>query len=200
VFRSFKRGVSDTATLKSAKSVPGLSDWTIALSRERQIKMATIDGGSAVIVLVVEDETLVRLLANDILTEAGYRVLEARDGQEALTVLEVHEGISALLTDVTMPNLDGLALAKIVQERWPHIGIVVSSGMPRPSVLPNGARFISKPYTPEAVIQELEVAMRDTAHIETGAAPVALASIANLRAGQMHGAGGLAQPLAEPED
>jgi CheY-like chemotaxis protein len=55
-------------------------------------------------VLVVEDETLVRLLANDILTEAGYRVLDARDGQEALTILEVNNSIRAILTDVTMPQ------------------------------------------------------------------------------------------------
>ena len=66
------------------------------------------------VVLVVEDETLVRLLANDILTEAGYRVLEARDGQEALTILEVHDQVRVLFTDVTMPNVDGLSLAKIV--------------------------------------------------------------------------------------
>jgi CheY-like chemotaxis protein len=114
-------------------------------------------------------------------------------------VLEVHGGISVLLTDVTMPNLDGLALTKIVRERWPGIGIVVASGRPRPDALPKGVRFINKPYTPEAVVEELEAAVESTAHIETSAAPVALASIANLHAGQIHGAGGLAHPLAQPE-
>ena len=49
--------------------------------------MKQTDDGTAVVVLVVEDETLVRLFANDILTEAGYRVLDARDGQEALQFL-----------------------------------------------------------------------------------------------------------------
>ena len=161
--------------------------------------MASEDEGNAVIVLVVEDETLVRLHANDILTEAGYRVLEAHDGQEALTVLEVHGLIDAILTDVTMPNVDGLALTKIVRERWPSIGVVVTSGLPKPAGLPTGARFISKPYTTRAVLHEIEVAIDDTAQVPTGSAPVALASIANLHAGQMHGAGGLAQPVAEPE-
>ena len=80
--------------------------------------MADLDDGP-VVVLVVEDETLVRLLANDILSEAGYRVLEARDGQEALTILEVHDDVGALFTDVNMPHVDGLSLAKIVAERWP---------------------------------------------------------------------------------
>lgn len=161
--------------------------------------MANRDSGSAAVVLVVEDETLVRLLANDILTNAGYRVLEARDGQEALTVLEVHSGVSALLTDVTMPNLDGLALTKIVRARWPHIGIVVCSGLAKPTTLPPGVRFMSKPYAPEAVVHELEKVLDATGHIQTSAAPVSLQSIANLHAGQMHGAGGLAQPVAEPE-
>jgi CheY-like chemotaxis protein len=58
--------------------------------------MANGDDDSAVVVLVAEDETLVRLAANDILSAAGYRVLEARDGQEALTILEVHDDVRAL--------------------------------------------------------------------------------------------------------
>jgi hypothetical protein len=91
--------------------------------------MTDTDDGTAVVVLVVEDETLIRLLANDMLSEAGYRVLEARDGQEALTILEVHADVRALFTDVTMPNVDGLSLAKIVSERWPQIGILLTSGL-----------------------------------------------------------------------
>src|SRR5687767_2614527 len=109
--------------------------------------MKQTDDGTAVVVLVVEDETLVRLFANDILTEAGYRVLDARDGQEALTILEVNNSIRAILTDVTMPNVDGVTLAKIVLDRWPDIGIVVTSGLSSPAGLPKGARFICKPYT-----------------------------------------------------
>ena len=89
--------------------------------------MKQTDDGTAVVVLVVEDETLLRL-ANDILTEAGYRVLDARDGQEALTILEMNNSIRAILTDVTMPNVDGVSLAKIVLDRWPDIGIVITFG------------------------------------------------------------------------
>jgi two-component system, response regulator PdtaR len=152
---------------------------------------------TAFVVLVVEDETLIRLLANDMLSEAGYRVLEARDGQEALTILEVHADVRALFTDVTMPNLDGLSLAKIVSERWPQIGILLTSGLVAPSELPNGARFISKPYEPETVHGEIHTVIAEAANISKGAAPVALTSI--LHAGQMHGAGALAQPLPEPE-
>jgi CheY-like chemotaxis protein len=159
-----------------------------------------MDDGTAVVVLLVEDETLVRLLANDILSEAGYRVLEARDGQDALTILEVHDSIRAILTDVTMPNVDGLALAKIVHGRWPHIGIDITSAVALPTDLPKGARFVRKPYTAKAILEELEAVLAETAAVPKGTAPVALANIVNLRAGQIHGAGGLAQPLREPDE
>ena len=161
--------------------------------------MTDLDDAAAVVVLVAEDETLIRLLANDMLSEAGYRVLEARDGQEALTILEVHADVRALFTDVTMPNIDGLSLAKIVSERWPQIGILLTSGLVAPSELPNGARFIGKPYEPETVHGETQAVFAKAANVLKGAAPVALTSILNLHAGQMNGASALAQPLAEPE-
>ena len=124
-------------------------------------------------VLVAEDETLVRLLANDMLTEAGYRVLEARDGQEALTILEVHPNIQALFTDVTMPSLDGLSLAKIVSERWPEIGILVTSAPALPSELPGRTRLLSKPYSTDSVLDELGAVIGDSAGVSS-AASVAL--------------------------
>ncbi len=128
--------------------------------------MIEITDGPPVIVLLAEDEALVRLLANDVLTEADYRVVEAHDGQEALNILSSYNTVRALVTDVTMPNVDGLALAKIVRERWPHIGVLVTSGRPMPSDLPDGARFISKPYRHEEMIHELEAAIAETAHMQ----------------------------------
>lgn len=152
------------------------------------------------IVLVADDETLVRLVANDMLTEAGYRVLKARDGQEALAILTAHADVRALFTDVTMPNLDGLSLARIVSERWPRIGIVVTSAVASPADVPKGARFVRKPSTSEAVLEAIEAVIAETALVQTGPVPVALTNMANLQAGQLHGAGGLAQPLREPEE
>src|SRR4051812_27433302 len=102
------------------------------------------------------------------LSEAGYRVLEARDGQEALTILEVHADVRALFTDVTMPNIDGLSLAKIVSERWPQIGILLTSGLVAPSELPNGARFIGKPYEPETVHGETQAVSAEAANVLKG--------------------------------
>lgn len=124
---------------------------------------------ASVIVLVAEDDLLLRLLANDMLTDADYRVVEAHDGREALAILGAQNTVRALLTDVNMPNVDGLALARIVRQRWPHIGVVVTSGRPMPSGLPDGARFISKPYRYEDVLQELEAVIAETAGLQASA-------------------------------
>src|SRR5687768_7462054 len=115
-------GILCRHTEERLAGVPGLTGRSHSGSRMMHTNIDT-----AVVVLVAEDETLVRLLANDILNEAGYRVLEARDGQEALTILELHDDVRALLTDVSMPNVDGISLANIVRGRWPHIAIVVGS-------------------------------------------------------------------------
>jgi two-component system, response regulator PdtaR len=145
------------------------------------------------VVLVAEDETLVRLLANDILSDAGYRVLEARDGQEALTILEVHDDVRALFTDVNMPHVDGLSLAKIVSERWPDMGIVVTSGA---AAAPEGYRFLPKPYNPESLLRDIEAVVAGV--IEASSVPVAL-TIMPIEGARPSDAGGLAHPLAEPD-
>lgn len=151
------------------------------------------------IVLVADDETLVRLVVHDALSEAGYRVLEARDGQEALAILNVHKHIRALVTDVNMPSIDGLSLAKIVVERWPNIGIVIASAMPLPEAPPAGARFVSKPYKLVQLLEEVELVIASN-ETEPAAMAIDLRSIPNLRPGQMHSAGGLATPLLEQNE
>src|SRR3954468_937157 len=120
------------------------------------------DQTKPVVVLIADDETLVRMFVAEALQEAGYQVFEARDGQEALTIVEVRgEAIGALVSDVNMPSLDGIGLAKIVSVRWPHIGIVLTSGRSGPgrSEMPAGARFLPKPYRPADLVRELEAAL-----------------------------------------
>ena len=151
-----------------------------------------------VVILIVEDEILVRMSISDILQDAGYHIVEARDGVEALALLEVRDDVAALLTDVTMPNMNGIALAKIVSERWPNVGIVVTSGALPQGVqlgLPPRARFVPKPYQHEALLREIAAVLP----MRSGNL-VALQSIPTRQAGKVHGAGGLAQPLAEPEE
>jgi CheY-like chemotaxis protein len=100
-------------------------------------------------VLVVEDEALVRLVAVDMILEAGYRVLEADNADEAIRILDARNDICFIFTDIDMPgSIDGLKLAHAVSKRWPPIRIIVTSGMqtPKESELPKGSRFLPKPY------------------------------------------------------
>lgn len=138
-------------------------------------------------------------MVHDALSEAGYRVLEARDGQEALAVLHLHRDIRALVTDVNMPSIDGLSLARITVERWPDIGIVIASAVPLPEEPRAGARFVAKPYRLSQLLEEVDLVIALNA-AEPASSPVDLRSIPNQRAGQMHSAGGLATPLLEPDE
>lgn len=112
----------------------------------QQVALRSDDKGC---VLIVEDEALVRLVAVDMIQEAGYRVLEAGDADEAIRILETRNDIRFIFTDIDMPgSIDGLKLAHAVSKRWPPIKIIVTSGMqtPKESDLPKGSRFLPKPY------------------------------------------------------
>ena len=170
--------------------------------------MSTTDGDKPV-VLIAEDELLLRLLAADILGEEGYRVVEACNADEALEILRLRPDVRVLLTDVDMPgSLNGYGLARIVDRRWPGIGIIVSSGKahPGPGDLPTRARFLKKPYAPSALLKEVKAVLQPTAE-PIRVAPAGLAERAGLpvlpaaiKVSQLHtgigAAGGLAQPLA----
>ena len=102
------------------------------------------------VILVVEDEALVRLSAVGMLEDAGFRMIEAVNSDEALELLAADSDVQLLFTDVKMPGaIDGLALARQVHDRWPHIGIMVASAkqVRQPEELPAGSRFQQKPYS-----------------------------------------------------
>src|SRR5580692_5356217 len=101
------------------------------------------------VILIVEDEALVRLSAVGMLEDAGFRMIEAVNSDEALELLAADSDVQLLFTDVNMPGtIDGLALARQVHDRWPHIGIMVASAnrAPQPEDLPVGSLFEQKPY------------------------------------------------------
>jgi CheY-like chemotaxis protein len=108
------------------------------------------------LVLIVEDQALVRLSGVGIFADAGFRIIEAVNSDEALEFLEADSDVQLVFTDVNMPGtIDGLALARQVHGRWPRIGIMVVSGqsMPQPHELPAGSRFHRKPYDADTVVR-----------------------------------------------
>ena len=123
-----------------------------------------IPGEPRPIVLIVEDEPIVRLVARDILEDAGFEVLEAPSAVEAVTTLDERSDVAALFTDVNMPgDVDGLSLARMAPCRWPQVKIVVTSGRARPDVgdLPPTAVFVPKPYRPDALAREIQSLLSD---------------------------------------
>lgn len=116
---------------------------------------------AAPVVLVVEDEVLVRMLACDILRDAGYDALEAVDAREALLLLDARPDVALLFTDVDMPGeINGLGLARLVSMRWPNLPIIATSGaaIVDPVDLPANGVFLQKPYSPSSLIERVEAA------------------------------------------
>jgi len=115
--------------------------------------------------LVVDDDFLVLMNAMDILAAAGFRPLEAHNVDAAEAVLvDYADEITLLFTDVQMPgSRNGFDLARMTAERWPEIGILVSSGMatPEPGLMPEGAVFVRKPFSAEVIYDWLKVLLPD---------------------------------------
>src|SRR3979490_762404 len=106
------------------------------------------------VVLIVEDELLLRMNAVEMIETAGFEAIEAANADEAIEILESRLDITVVFTDIQMPgSMDGLKLARAVRGRWPPIKIVATSG--RVSVsqrdLPEGGRFLPKPYSPNQI-------------------------------------------------
>jgi CheY-like chemotaxis protein len=110
------------------------------------------------VVLLVEDEPLVRLTQVDILREAGFWVLEAEDADEAFETLRQRQDVNVVLTDVDMPgSIDGFEFARLVAQGWPEVGVMVISGkaFPDEGDLPPSAVFVPKPVYPDVLVEHL---------------------------------------------
>jgi two-component system, response regulator PdtaR len=109
-------------------------------------------------ILVVEDEVLIRMSSAATLEDAGFRVLEAGSGDEALEILLANKGIDVLMTDVCMPgDIDGLDLVALVCRFHPHIrAIVVSSNTSAEDACNAGAiGFLPKPYMAHSLVNAI---------------------------------------------
>ena len=110
------------------------------------------------VVLVVEDDTLIRMHAADMIRDLGFEVIEAADADQAISLLESTSKISVVFTDIQMPgSMDGLKLARAVRGRWPPIKIIATSGRLHVDEvdLPEGGRFLPKPYSHAQVTRVL---------------------------------------------
>ena len=111
------------------------------------------------VVLVVEDEMLLRMRAVDMVEDAGFTSVEAVDADEAVAILESRSDIALMFTDIQMPgSMDGLQLAHTVHKRWPPIKIILVSGQLKPvnADIPANSRFYGKPLEAKEMTTELQ--------------------------------------------
>jgi CheY-like chemotaxis protein len=120
-----------------------LSAVATSANRDRHGKPTTGIG----VVLIVEDEALIRMNAVQMVEDAGYTALEASSADDAVEILNRRLDVRAVFTDVNMAGSTcGLMLAHAIHRRWPPIHLIVTSGSPAGLELPDGAHFVCKPY------------------------------------------------------
>ncbi len=117
------------------------------------------------VVLVVDDEPVIRMLLRHTLEIADYTVLGAADGVEAIVVLkdESHR-VSAVISDITMPRMNGLVLVDHAHRVHPTVPVVLTSGMHNADAIPRPIHemitgFLEKPYSPSSVVGAIERAV-----------------------------------------
>jgi two-component system, cell cycle sensor histidine kinase and response regulator CckA len=119
----------------------------------------------ATTVLVVDDQHYSRRVAYRVLSEAGYRVLEAEDGEEALDALYApRANVDLVIIDVVMPKIDGVELAARIRERWPEKRILFMSGHAAEVLAQHGliyldVPFLAKPFTRDEALDKVREAL-----------------------------------------
>ena len=131
--------------------------------------VAPVPAVIASLVLVVEDDPVVREMTTQLLTRSGHRVVVAAGGAEAMARLAgPEEPIDVLITDVIMPNMSGIELAEWTMNRYPNVGVVLLSGYTAETlnlerVTARGATFVAKPVTSAqllAAVRQAETRLR----------------------------------------
>jgi CheY-like chemotaxis protein len=121
--------------------------------------MTAHDGRRRPLVLVVEDEPLLRMAAVDMVEEAGFEPVEAADATEAVRILEARLDIRLVFSDIDMPRgIDGMKLAALIRNRWPPIDIILTSGHVDAAEvdLPVRSMFFPKPYNEKLVVAAMK--------------------------------------------
>lgn len=130
---------------------------------------ADIPAADAAVILLVEDELMVRTITGEVLSHAGYRVLETSNPREALRVAHQHQGhIDVLLTDIVMPEMNGADLAKHMLSQQPDLVTIFMSGYAEPEVLKRAnlstAVHIQKPFTVGMLLTSVAEALNNAAN------------------------------------
>ena len=116
------------------------------------------------VILVVEDDPIIRIGALQLVANAGFEAIEASNADEAIRVLEARSDIHLVFTDVGMPGtMDGIKLAHYIRRRWPPVKLIVASGKAilDESHLPAGARFFAKPYSESTIVGAMIAMLSD---------------------------------------
>lgn len=122
-----------------------------------------VNSSSPKTVMVVEDEILIRLALADAIIEAGYRVFQAANADEAMVILQSRETVHLVITDVRMPgSMDGLDLMVQLRDKWPKIKTILVSGHLSERLMTEIAdsAFV-KPYQHSIVIQCIDKLLKD---------------------------------------
>jgi two-component system, cell cycle sensor histidine kinase and response regulator CckA len=120
------------------------------------------------VILLVEDESMVREITGQVLSHAGYSVLESSNAKEALQIASSHEGpIDLLLTDIVMPEMNGADLAQRMLKRQPDLVTIFMSGYAEHDVVKkaklSSAVHIQKPFTIDSLLSRISEALNDSA-------------------------------------
>lgn len=110
-------------------------------------------------ILVVEDEAVLRMIAVDLLTGAGFEVIQATTADEAIAILDKIPDIRLVFSDVDMPGtMDGIKLVHHIRDRWPPVLLLVASGkhILAESQLPSGTKFFRKPYRGDTIVSTVK--------------------------------------------
>lgn len=124
------------------------------------------------VVLVVEDQGLLRLTAVSIMEDSGFEALEATNAEEALEVLKAHPDILVVFTDIDLnAEKDGIWLAEQIKKEWPKIDVIVTSGYPRPDNYnpDNVIAYFEKPYLEEEILKQIQKSVFGSRRLTTGA-------------------------------
>jgi two-component system, response regulator PdtaR len=112
------------------------------------------------VILVAEDETLIRMLISEHLTDSGFKVVQAPNADVALNLIKSRQ-VDLVFTDVNMPgSMQGDSLADWLSTNRPTLPVIVTSGVAKPTLRGSGRRFIRKPYS----LLELEHQIRELLH------------------------------------